>query len=162
MSTNNFDRIAQLKEDYAITRGQLMGAHNSARDIVGAVRSRLEADREQTAARTTQLEAQAADPERSETVRRVAEMELTRLRSRTVAATAEETAAFEEQLAICETAKKDAVKIQQQMRTALSEVDKEIKAIRAAVLGDQQIGLSDTWADGCRRDFALLSEEAKQ
>ncbi len=159
---NTFDRITQMHGDYNLTVQQLKEADKAAHDIVGAVRSRLQADREQTTARTAHLTAQAADLSRSETVRRVAEMELAQLRSRTVTATEEETAAFEAELRKAETAKKDAAEIQRQMRGALNEAQKSLAEISAAVMGDETPSLATAWADGVRHDFALLREEAKR
>jgi len=159
---NAFKKVTQLKEDYDIAHLQLMSAHNDARDIVNAVSSRLEADIEQTDSRAAKLEAQAADTERSETVRRVASMELSKLRLKTFSPTEEEAAAFGEQIELLREARRDALNVQEKMSSAIIEAEQALKEIQSAVVGDESIMLSERWAEGLQEAFNKLCAEAKK
>ena len=78
--TTIFETVQQLFEDYTLTTQGFQEAEHSANEVVAAVKIRLQEAQQANAQRIAQLEARAKDPLASETVRKVASLELARIR----------------------------------------------------------------------------------
>jgi len=148
--------VAQLHDDYLCCKTAFQNARVEAATIAEAVQSRLQSARERDADRRSELEAIAADPERSPTIRGLAEKELEHLAATVYAPAEAEQAAFEAATQTARQAISDARQIQTSLRAALADLDKEIKAIRAATLGDPDLELLPRWIESVERDFARL------
>lgn len=153
-----FEEFTSLCADFTVCRTAFLDAHERAKDVMDAVKARLEAERAQAAERIAALEQQQGDPARSETVRRMAALELDQLQARTYAATGDEQAAFAEAVNDAETAVRDMRRLQREIRQAFDDLNAELKRLRAETLGNQSVELYGRWTEGARRDFAPLVE----
>lgn len=151
-----FEEFTSLCGDFSTCQAAFHDAHERAQDIFVAVKSRLEVERAQTAERIAALEQQQGDPARSETVRRMAAMELAQLQARTYAVTKDEQAAFAEAVNDAETAVRDMRRLQREIRQAFDDLNAELKRLRAETLGNQSVELYGRWTEGVRRDFDRL------
>lgn len=120
--------VAQLHADYAACKDAFQNARFEAVAIAEAAQSRLQSARERDAARRSELEAIAADPERSPTIRGLAERELELIAATAYAPSDTEREAFEVAAGAARQAIHDARQIQTSLRAALADLDKEIKA----------------------------------
>ena len=153
---NVFEQLMQSCEDVDTCGLSFRASRDAAKEICGAVRDRLESEREQAAARIAELETQQQDLGRSETVRRMAGMELEQLRGRTYAVTEEEQAAFDAEIGQAETALVDLRKAQAGVREAIVAVTEEVNRLRLEALGHQDTDLMARWLEGVRTDFDRL------
>lgn len=150
--------VAQLHDDYLCCKTAFQNARSEAAAITEAVQSRLQSARERDAARRSELEAIAADPERSPTIRGLAEQEIEHITTTTYAPTDAERQAFEAAAGAARQAIGDAQQIQSTIRAALADLDRAVRAIRAATLGDPDLELLPRWIESVERDFARLEE----
>lgn len=148
--------VAQLHDDYLCCKTAFQNARVEAATIAEAVQSRLQSARERDAARRSDLEAIATDPERSPTIRRLAERELEHLAATVYAPSEVEQAAFEAATQTARQAISDARQIQTSLRAALADLDKAVKQIRAATLGDPDLELLPRWIESVERDFSRI------
>lgn len=148
--------VSQLHTDYTACKAAFQSSRSEAAAIAETVQSRLQNARERDAARRSELEAIAADPERSPTIRGLAERELELIAATAYAPSDTEREAFEVAAGAARQAIHDARQIQTSLRAALADLDKEIKAIRAATLGDPDLELLPRWIESVERDFARL------
>ncbi len=148
--------VAQLHDDYEACKAAFQSARSEAAAIAEAVQSRLQSARERDAARRSELEGIAADPERSPTIRGLAERELEHLAATVYAPAEAEQAAFEAATQTARQAISDARQIQTRLRAALADLDKIVKQIRAATLGDPDLELLPRWIESTERDFARI------
>ena len=151
-----FEEFTNLCGDFSVCQAAYLDAHERAKDILGAVKNRLEVERAQTAERIAALEQQQGDSARSGTVRRMASLELAQLQARTYAATGDEQAAFTEAVNDAETAVRDMRRLQREIRQAFDDLNAELKRLRAETLGNQSVELYGRWTEGVRRDFDRL------
>lgn len=151
-----FEGFTSLCTDFSVCRTAFLDAHERTKDILGAVKNRLEVERAQTAERIAALEQQQGDPARSETVRRMAALELDQLQARTYAVTTDEQATFAEAVNDAETAVRDMRRLQSEIRQAFDDLNAELKRLRAETLGNQSVELYGRWTEGVRRDFTRL------
>ena len=150
-----FEEFINLCGDFAACQAAYLDAHERAKDILGAVKNRLEAERAQTSARVAELEVQTQDPGRSETVRRMAALELAQLQARTYTVTKDEQAAFADAVNDAETAVRDMRQLSRKIREAIDSLNEEIKQMRANTLGFD-VDMRGNWIEGIRRDFDRL------
>lgn len=155
-----FETFASLCSDFDTCRGALLVSHERAKDVLGAVKDRLEAERTQTAERITALEKQAHDPGRSETARRLALLELERLQGRIYEVTADEKTAFAEAIHDAETAAQDMRRLKVEIRQAISDLDATVKQLRKDTLGFD-VDLSSTRTEGIKQKFDRLGHTAQ-
>ena len=151
-----FEEFTSLCADFSTCQTAYLDAHERAKDILGAVKNRLEVERAQTAERIAALEQQQGDPARSGTVRRMAGLELAQLQARTYAVTTDEQATFAEAVNDAETAVWDMRRLQSEIRQAFDDLNAELKRLRAETLGNQSVELYGRWTEGVRRDFTRL------
>lgn len=156
---NDFEKLIQLHEDFAIAWMAFKAARHDADDLVAAVGARLRQEREQSANRMAELERIMADSNRSESVRRMASVELAKIQERQFFATPEEVAAFSALVSEMEVALRDLKQIQTDVKAAFAAVAKRVAEIRGDILGDPNIDLAPRWVDGQKREFAKLCEE---
>ena len=155
-----FEEFAGLCADFDICKGALLVSHERARDILGAVRDRLEAERAQTAERITALEEQTHDSSRSETARRLALLELERLQARAYVVAEDEKAAFAEAIHDAETAAQDMRQLRGKIRQAIGDLNATVKQLREDTLGFD-VDLSSTWTEGIKQKFDRLGHTAQ-
>lgn len=148
--------VSQLHTDYMACKAAFQSSRSEAATIAEAVQSRLQRARERDAARRSELEAITADPERSPTIQGLAEKELEHIAATVYAPSEAEQAAFEAAAQTARQAISDARQIQTSLRAALADLDKEIKAIRAATLGDPDLELLPRWLESVERDFSRI------
>lgn len=151
-----FEEFTSLCADFSVCQAAYLDAHERAKDILMVTKDRLEAERAQTSARVAELEVQTQDPGRSETVRRMAALELAQLQARTYAVTTDEQATFAETVNDAETAVRDMRRLQSEIRQAFDDLNAELKRLRAETLGNQSVELYGRWTEGVRRDFTRL------
>lgn len=148
--------VAQLHDDYLCCKTAFQNARSEAAAIAEAVQSRLQSARERDAARQFELEAIAADLERSPTIRGLAERELEHLAATVYAPSGAEQAAFEAATQTARQAIGDAQQIQSTIRAALADLDKVVKQIRASTLGDSDLELLPRWIESVEREFSRI------
>ena len=152
-----FEEFTGLCADFSTCQAAYHDAHERAKDVLGAVKSRLEAEQAQTATRIAELEAQIQDPGRSGTVHRMAALELEQLKNRSAPApTSEETSAFIQEITSAEDAVRDMQALKGRIREAIDAVNAEVKRLRGKTLG-HDTDLCTRWLDGTRRGFDQLS-----
>ena len=153
---NVFEEFTSLCMDFSVCRTAFLDAHERAKAVMVAVKDRLEAERAQAAERIAALEQQQGDPARSETVRRMAALELDRLKSLPVpSVTAEERAVFLEEYNGAVTALRDLGELRAKIREAIDAVNAEVKRLRGETLG-QDMDLCGRWIERIQRDFDRL------
>ena len=155
-----FETFSALCADFDTCRGALLVSHERAKDIFSAVRDRLKAERAQASARIAELEAQKQDPERSETARRMAVLELERLQGRIYVATEDEKTAFAEAIHDAETAAQDMRRLKVEIRQAISDLNATVKQLREETPGFD-VDLSSTWTEGIKQKFDRLGHTAQ-
>lgn len=151
-----FEEFTSLCIDFSVCRTAFLDAHERAKDVLGAVKDRLEAERARTSARMAELETQRQDPGWPETVRRMAALELARLKTLpTPSVTTEERAAFLEEYNGAVVALRDLGELKGKIREAIDTVNAEVKRLRAETLG-YDTELCGRWIEGVRLDFDRL------
>lgn len=151
-----FEDFSRLCEDFAVCEAAFNVAHNNTKEILSSVKSRLDAERAQTAARIAELEACERDPEKSATVRRMIALELEQLRNRAVPApTPEETAAFNQEANAAKDAIRDLRALKKQITGSIDAINAEIKRLRSETLG-HDTDLRDRWLDEIQKEFNHL------
>lgn len=151
-----FEEFTSLCGDFSTCQAAYLDAHGRAKDVLVAVKGRLEAEQTQTAARMAELETQKQDPGRSETVRRMAGLELARLKTLPApSVTAEERAAFLEEYNGAVVALRDLGELNGKIREAIDTVNAEVKKLRGETLG-YDMELCSRWIEGIQRDFDRL------
>lgn len=139
MNIAKFKKLEEVVNEFNMCWDEATRAEQTAREIIAAVQARIENDKNTTAERVAYLQSKIKDMGNSETVRRVASMELKAIETKSYGITAEERKAIETEINKGRVAMADARKIQ--VREALQEAEEEIKAARKECLG---------------RDFVLL------
>lgn len=153
-----FEEFTSLCADFSTCQAAYLDAHERAKDILDAVKNRLEAERAQTAERIVVLEHQQGDPAHSETVRRMAALELNRLKNLPVpSVTAEERAVFLEEYNGAVIALRDLGELKEKIREAINAVTAEVKRLRGETLG-YDTELCGRWIERIQRDFDRLDE----
>lgn len=153
-----FEDFSRLCEDFAVCEAAFNVAYNNTKEILSSVKSRLDADRAQAAARIAELEACERDPERSATVRRMITLELEQLRNRAVPApTVEEAEAFNQEAGAAEDAIRDLRALKVKIREAVDAVNAEVQRLRLETLG-HDTDLHERWLDGIQKEFNHLGK----
>ena len=153
-----FEKLIQLHVDFTITKAAYDAARHETEDMISATSERLQMERSLAASRVTELEQTANDPDRSDTVRRVAAAELAKIREQRIAATPEEKAAVAELIEQQQTAIQDLQAIEKATRDAIRAAKDRVEEIRSAVLGFD-IKLRESWIKGQQEKFAQLCME---
>lgn len=122
-----FKKLETAAEDNRVCFLAIRAAENEAREILSAIENRLTSERRQDAARAAELEAQINDTTRPQTVRRMAENELSRLRGRNYGPTDEERELFGQSVAEVQTAINDAQRVR-------GELEELIRAAKGTIL----------------------------
>ena len=153
-----FEKVQQLHGDYKACKSAFRAARAEAEAVRSATAGRLQAARNQAAARSVELQTTIEDICRSATVRALAADELETLRETVYTPTEAEETAFESAVQTAQQAISDAREAQREMRDALTALSADIQAIRAEVLGDSDLDLMPRWIDGEERNFDRLRE----
>lgn len=156
---NVFKKLEQLHADFTITKAAYDAARHETEDMISATSERLQMERDLAASRIAELEQTANDPDRSDTVRRVAAAELAKIKEQRIAATLEETAAVAELIKQQQSAVSDFKRIQREIREAISAAKAQIETIRADVLGSWAVDMAPTNITSQEKAFAKLCEE---
>lgn len=157
MNKSIFQQVQQLAEDYDLTKQGFKESQKSVEDVIGAVKARLQEERQARAQRIAQLEKRANDPGAGETVRKVAQLELNRLRETPpVGVLDSERELFNGCLHDAEQAEKELGKIRAKMRDTLSQANAELTRIRNFTLGDEGSVLNARVIESAQKDFTRL------
>lgn len=152
-----FETVQRLFEDYTLTAQGFQEAEHSASEVVSAVKIRLQEAQQANTQRIAQLEARAKDPSASETVRKVASLELARIRDGSPAEILEsERELFNSYLHDAEQANNDLCKIRSKMQEALTRANSELSQIRQATIGDQCAELRERLIESARKSLDTL------
>lgn len=152
-----FDTVQQLFEDYNLTVQGFQEAERSANEVVTAVKARLQEAKQANVQRIAQLEARTKDSAASQTVRKVASLELARINNGSPAEVLDsERELFNGYLQDAEQANEDLKKIRCKMRETLTRANAELVQIRQATVGDQQAELRERLIESARKSFATL------
>ena len=154
---DEFTRLKQLADDYAATMAAFDSARHDTDDLISATAARLQMERALTSSRIAELRKTAADTSRSETVRRVAAVELEKLKGQTIAATPEECAAVTELIEQQKAAVRDIKAIRQAAKPAADEAVKQVQALRESIMGSEIETLAPRWIEGQQKAFDKLS-----
>lgn len=139
MNIAKFNKLAEVVNEFNMCWDEATRAERTAKEIIAAVKERIENDKSTTAERMAYLQSKIKDTGNSETIRRVASMELKAIEAKHYGITAEEREAIEAEINRGRAAIADARKIK--VREALQDAEEELKAARKECLG---------------RDFVLL------
>lgn len=153
-----FEKLIQTHKDFVITQAAYDTARHETEDMISATSERLQMERDLATSRVTELEQTANDPDRSDTVRRVAAAELAKIREQRIAATPEERVAVAELIEQQQAAIQDLQVIEKATREAIRAAKDRVEEIRSAVLGFD-IKLRGSWIEGQQERFAKLCEE---
>ena len=152
-----FEMVQQLCADYELTVQGFEAAEKSANEVVCAVKERLHEAKQANAQRIAQLEERAKDTAASETVRKVATLEIERIRTELPAEILDsEKELFNGYLHDAEQANQDLNKIRSKMREALAQANAELSQIRQLTLGDAQGDLRERHIESARKSFESL------
>lgn len=157
-ATNEFQKFAQAATDFATTAMAFNAAREETADMISATKARLQMELDLAASRVKELEQTANDPERSDTVRRVAAAELEKIRKQRIAATPEEKEATAQLIGQQKTALCDLLDLKQTLREALETFNGSVEEIRAAVLG-YDIDHKKVFISGFEEELVNLCEE---
>lgn len=118
--------LVQLADDYKLTGLSIRASKNEAAEILDAITARIQQEQAHNEERRAELQAATEDTNRSQTVRKVAVLELERLEGTTPTATQEERALFAEKINEANTALSELRKIESQLSAARSALKKQI------------------------------------
>ena len=154
-----FKNLDQLHKDFTITLAAYDAARHETKDMISATSERLQMEKDIAASRAAELEQTANDPDRSDTVRRVAAVELEKIRKQRVAATPEEQTAVAELINQQLTAITDLKHLQGEVRATIRAAKEQIETIRAKVLGSWDVDMAPKFINDLEKEFARLCEE---
>lgn len=153
MKLDCFGKLATAAEDNKTCFLAIRAAESEAREILSAIENRLTSERRQDAARAAELEAQINDTTRPQTVRRMAENELSRLRGRNYGPTDEERELFGQSVAEVQTAINDAQRVRGELEELIRAAKGALEVIRVERYKDMDLQIVRNRADDLRRDF---------
>lgn len=123
-------KLDNLAEDYRACWLGVRAAREDADEIMQSIKERIESGKQRDAVRIAELDAICSDPDRSDTVKRVAQMESKQLKAVHYEVTEEEKAAHEEALGQWRQAVYDAQQAKKELESTLEAVAVELKQIR--------------------------------
>lgn len=141
MRSEIIDRALNLAEDFKTETFAVKVENKEQKSIVCAAQERIESERRRAADRAEELRAIIVDQRRSETVRSLAQKELTALESAAFVPTAAEREAFEATSAAAKQALADLHKTYATLREALTEARAELETIRKNSIGTVDLEL---------------------
>ena len=153
---SDFEKLTQLYKDFTAVWSAFNTIRHDTADMIDATTKRVQMETAQNEARVEELQRTANDPVRSETVRRVAAGELSKIRDRRYSATPEEAATFAELVNQQKCALRDIKQIQMDVKTAIERATKNIQEIRKEILGNQLVDVAPGWITGQEEEFAKL------
>lgn len=145
MNIEVFERVNQLAKDAETCWNEANAAYKGSHEIISAVRERIEREKTSDAKRIEELQRQASDPTRSETLKRVAAMELETLQAKTYKINDAELAVATKEISRGRQALKDLRKIP--MRDTIKEAENALKELRANTLGKHDTSRIDNILD---------------
>ena len=158
LNLNRYEELQELKTDFDTTRNAYADFFEQLNRLIQTTNERIEAEKAETAAKITELEQQAADENRTQTVRDLAAAELEKLKTKTFSATPGERAAFRDLLTRAETATQDLKTLKHQARTASRILLKQIETMTKSVT-DYHVDHFPEQLRGFEADFAELCKE---
>jgi hypothetical protein len=156
MNKEVFEKLDEAATEYNMCWNVAKNADREAIELIAAVRARIENDRKTTANRITILKNQIADMGKSETVRRVAAMELSELEKKKITITTNEKKAIQQAIEHGRAAISDVNKIQ--IRDAIHDAEEEIKAVKSDTLANigKDFELCAKWLDSRENELSKL------
>lgn len=137
MSISAFSLLVQHKADYDTLKATTQSAICEAGELITAITDRIKAERDRDVEQLAAFEATAADASRAAAIRRVAQQESEKIKSRTYGATETEQEAFADLLAEAETDLAALMEIKLTIRRAYDEAEAALKKIREESTGDK-------------------------
>jgi hypothetical protein len=156
MNFGIFKDLEGKVNDYMTCCEEARNAERNAKELLTAVEKRIESNRASTQARINELKAQINTPDKSETVRRVAAMELKTLESKTFTATDEERKAITDEILMSRSAMRDADR--GDIKNTFAEAKDELESIRLQTVGANGLDftLMERWLAGIEDKLAKL------
>jgi hypothetical protein len=156
MNIAKFENLDALTEEYNMCWNEAKKADQEAKEILAAVKARIENEKKTASDRITSLKNQITDSGKSETVRRVAALELSGLEGKKYTITEEERAEVRQAIDRGRAALSDARKVS--ITEALKEAEAEIKAARAETIGctSKDFVLCGRWLDERDNELSRL------
>ena len=153
-----FKNLEETATDYRAVFLAIQTANREGNDITSSVAARITAERRQAETRATELGATIRDATRSETIRKMAALELERLNGQTYGPTDIEREAFDDAISELEQAAADAKTLQAKLTGLLKEARDELEEIRKTTIHNtgNNLEICAGWPTGLRRDFAAM------
>ena len=148
-----FDRLVQLHSDYYAVKNAYDERRKCGEELLQSVLERIEIEEGQRSARVEMLRAQMSDGARTETVRLVAEREMSKLQECMYTATEEECNAFLAEMEAAEIADSDLKVIRDEFKAMCKVASQEIERMRAEIAGDKDQDLRKRWIEGYKKSF---------
>ena len=155
-----FRELISCREDFQICKFAFNTALREAKSIRDATAERMAAEQQHREQRRAELGELIADPERSPTVRRLAEGDLARLDEIPIKPTAAEIAAHEEQIEAAKAALHDLRMLQERTKELIRKASADLQQLRSEILGDQAIPLAPRWIESKIAAFEQLGGAA--
>lgn len=133
-------------------------AELNARQITEAVKGRLLAERNADTARAAELVEFINDAEQGEVSRRMAVLQLERLRAKTYCVHEEEADSFNAAIYSGKQAVDEMDELRRTIRETFGDVDKRLRELREATLGDRRADLYSRWLERDCVEFDHLEE----
>lgn len=122
----NAKQLDQLADDYRLTALSVKVAKGEAAEILDAITARIQQEQAHNEERRAELQTATEDKSRSQTVRKVAALELERLEGLTPTVTQEERALFAEKINEANAALSELRKYEKQLTAARSDLKRRI------------------------------------
>lgn len=158
MNMNAFEQVQEHAEEYITCWNEAKEANSAAKEIIAAVRDRIAAEKEQDRQRADELKARCADSTKSETVQRVARLELEKIRAKTYGITEDERKALAAEIERGKAAVSDGSHLMQTVRDAIWNASEELATAKQETYGDgkKDFTLAARWIEGTAAEAARL------
>lgn len=158
MNMDIFKKVEDAAKDYNACWNAAVSANNAAREIISAVKERIEAEKQQDHKRVEELKASCKDSSKSETVRKMARLELEQIQARNYKITEAESRALFMEIQNGKKAIADGAKLIPFMRDALWNATDELNRIKADTCGSsaKDFSLAAQWLGNTEKEAGNL------
>ena len=154
MNIAKFKKLEEVVNEFNMCWDEATRAEQTAREIIAEVQARIENDKKIAAERIGYLKSKIANMENSETVRRVASMELKAIEAKSYGITTEEREAIETEINKGRTAAADARKIP--VREVFQEAKEELEAAKNECV--KEFVLYERWIESLENKLLRMQE----
>ena len=155
-----FESLIQIHADHDIAWTAFRTAIDDCKDIAAAISTRISDEEQRNAERLEELQDIITDDDRSETTRRMARLEVERLKGQVVKPTAEEIALYESELRNAETALRDVRRLQTDFKDVYAAAESKLKEFRKNVVGNPGMVGADNQVSSAQQTYSKLCKEA--